>query len=186
MVRTIVYLESLAGGEESSQLIPARPLVNKPGPSSAAGKKNRASIPTDATATSALWRWCPLHETSLHDMTMCRYFNSMVEDRKRRLAESAATGLARTSCDCPDKVACPSGLGAGAVYTRRTTKGAALSATTQEELPRVMAPALSMLAAGKATPRNMRGRPDPSAATVELPPQQQNRALVTHGKICYK
>jgi hypothetical protein len=111
-------------------------------------------------------------------MMTCHYLNRVVEDHKRCLAERAAAGLAHVffSCgqeghilpDCPGKVAYPSGPGDGAVHVRRG-EGAVPSAATQEELPRVAAPAMSMLVAEKAAPRSTQKRPGPLAATAEMP-----------------
>jgi hypothetical protein len=170
-VRTVVRLEPLAGKKEASQLISTHPLVNKPGPSTTDGEKVRASVPADATAASTLWIWCPLHETSVHDMMTCHYLNSMVEEHKRHLAEHAAVGIAHVcfSCgqeghishDCPDKVVTLADQETGAVLVRRPAGGAAPFVATWEELPGVATPTLSTLAVGKAALRSTQKRPGP-------------------------
>jgi hypothetical protein len=96
-------------------------LATEPRPSTSAAKKVRPDIPVAAAATPALWIWCPIHETSSHDVTDYRSLYNMVEKYKKRFAEHVAIG---TTCncfgygqpvnilrDCPGKVARRGGTG---------------------------------------------------------------------------
>jgi hypothetical protein len=56
---------------------PEKPLAAEPRPSAAAGRKVRTRDPADVTAEPAPRKWCPLHETSLHDATACRHINNL-------------------------------------------------------------------------------------------------------------
>jgi hypothetical protein len=70
---------------EANKHAPEQLLTVKLRPIAAEGREVKTGAPADATMVPTLWRWCPLHETSLHDITACRHLNGMVEIRKRGL-----------------------------------------------------------------------------------------------------
>jgi hypothetical protein len=45
-------------------------------------------------------KWCPLHETSLHDVTACRHIGHLVEIHRERLAMHAAEGFPHYCHEC--------------------------------------------------------------------------------------
>jgi hypothetical protein len=47
-------------------------LANVPRPLATKGEEARLGAPAATVAMPTLWRWCPLHETSLQDMTSYR------------------------------------------------------------------------------------------------------------------
>jgi hypothetical protein len=78
--------------KRASRHAPEKPQAAKPGPATAARRKAGAGNPTGATAEPTPQKWCPLHETSLHDATACRHISHLGEIRKERHAKHAAVG----------------------------------------------------------------------------------------------
>jgi hypothetical protein len=76
----------------ASRHAPEKPLAAEPGPAIAAERKVRTSDPADVTAELAQRKWCPLHETSLHNATDCCHINNLVEICRDCLAKHAAMG----------------------------------------------------------------------------------------------
>jgi hypothetical protein len=68
-------------------------LATLPRPSAEAGEEAEPGAPAATATTPALWRWCPLHETCIHDMMGCRCLNSMVENYKKRFVECWCVAL---------------------------------------------------------------------------------------------
>jgi hypothetical protein len=96
-----------------------KPLAADPGPIDVVGRKVKASDPAGVTAEPTPKKWCPLHETSLHDTTACRHINKLVEIHRECLVKHAVVG-ATHGCDecgqpshwsrgCPGKVPFPGG-----------------------------------------------------------------------------
>jgi hypothetical protein len=46
------------------------------------------------------WKWCPLHEMSLHDVMACRHIGHLVEIHREHLAKSAAEGVTHGYHEC--------------------------------------------------------------------------------------
>jgi hypothetical protein len=76
-----------------SRHAPEKPQAAKPRPAAAPRRKAEADNPMGATAELTPGKWCPLHETSLHDATACRRISHLGEIRKERLAKHAAVGV---------------------------------------------------------------------------------------------
>jgi hypothetical protein len=85
------------GIERVGKRAPRQPREIEPAPIAVAEERIGTGTSAGVDATPAPQRWCPLHETSLHDITKCRYLNGVVESRRKCLAECAAAG---TTCNC--------------------------------------------------------------------------------------
>jgi hypothetical protein len=69
-----------------------KPLAIEPGPITTAGRRARAGGLVGVTPKPTPWKWCSLHETSLHDVTACHHIEHLVEiSREKRADEDIPT-----------------------------------------------------------------------------------------------
>jgi hypothetical protein len=79
---------------------PEKPLAVEPAPAAAVGRRAGAGSSVSATVETTPRKWCPLHETSLHDVTACCYIRHLVEIHRERLAKHAAVGVTHGCHEC--------------------------------------------------------------------------------------
>jgi hypothetical protein len=79
---------------------PEKPLAAELGLAAAAGRKAGVGNPAGAITELTPSKWCPLHETSLHDITAGHHIYHLVEIRKERLAKRAAMGAIHGCYEC--------------------------------------------------------------------------------------
>jgi hypothetical protein len=120
-VQTPSGVAPVATKKRASKCSPDKPLVVGPGPVAAAGSRARGGASIGVTLEPTPRKWCPFHETSLHDVTACRHIGHLVEIRRECLAKRAAKGVTHGchecgqdghwSCSCPGNVPPSEGLG---------------------------------------------------------------------------
>jgi hypothetical protein len=76
----------VATRKRASKCVPEKPLAGGPGPIAAAGRRDGAGGSVGITVEPTPQKWCPLQETSLHDVTACRHIGHLVEIHRERLA----------------------------------------------------------------------------------------------------
>jgi hypothetical protein len=74
--------EPIATRKRASKCAPEKHLAIEPGPIAAAGRRAGAGGLMGVTTEPTPQKWCPLHETSLHDVTACRHIGHLVEIRR--------------------------------------------------------------------------------------------------------
>jgi hypothetical protein len=79
---------------------PEKPLAVELGPVAVMGRRARAGGLVGVTLEPTPQEWCPLHGTSLHDVTTCRYIRHLVEIHRERLAKRAAEGVTHGCYEC--------------------------------------------------------------------------------------
>jgi hypothetical protein len=109
------------------------------------GRKVRTSAPADAATVPTLWKWCPLHEISHHDLTTWHHLNGLVGSPRSTSRSvlprglpvaatsvtSAATGHATAPARPPTRV----GLAAGERASWEPGLGAVPTVAIREGLP---------------------------------------------------
>jgi hypothetical protein len=90
----------IATKKRASKCTPERPLAVEPGPVTATGSRAGAGGPVGLALELTPRKWCPLHETSHHDVTACLYIGHLVEIRGERLAKRVAKGVTHNCYEC--------------------------------------------------------------------------------------
>jgi hypothetical protein len=88
-VQTPSGVAPVAMKKTASKCAPEKPLVVGPGPVATVGRRAGASGYVGVTTKPTPRKWCPLHETSLHDVTACRHIGQLVEIYRERLVKRA-------------------------------------------------------------------------------------------------
>jgi hypothetical protein len=86
-----------AARKRESKCAPEKPLPLSQDPSS---QRAGAGGPVGVTPEPTPQKWCPLPETSLHDVRACHYIRHLVEIRRECLAKHAAEGVTHDSYEC--------------------------------------------------------------------------------------
>jgi hypothetical protein len=86
--------------KRASKCTPEKPLASRPGLVAAMRKRDGAGGSAGTAAEPTPRKWCPLHETSLHDATSCRHIGHLVDIRRECLAKCAAEGSPHGCHEC--------------------------------------------------------------------------------------
>jgi hypothetical protein len=90
----------IATKRRASKCAPKKLLVVGPGPVTWAGRRPGAGRSVGVAVEPTPRKWCPLHETSLHDVMACRHIAHLVENHRERLAKRAAEGVTHGFHEC--------------------------------------------------------------------------------------
>jgi hypothetical protein len=91
-VQTPPGMASAAARNRASKCTLEKPLAIEPGPVAMAERRAGAGAPVGVAPGPTSRKWCPLHETSLHNVTACRYIGC--------LAKCAAKGVTHGCYEC--------------------------------------------------------------------------------------